>query len=77
MTKEQMAVLFERAATWPEAAQREFIRLIEEVEARHGGIYRLSKAEDEDIGTALAEADRGEFATDEDVHAVFDRLRRS
>ena len=77
MTKEQMAVLFERAATWPEAAQHEFVRLVAEVEARYGGVYQLSEEEDSEIRAALAEADRDEFASEDDVRAVLDRLRRA
>jgi hypothetical protein len=77
MTKEQIAVLFERAATWPEAAKREFVRVAAEIEAKFGGVYQLTEEEDADIRAALEEADRGDFATDADVHTVFDRLRHA
>ena len=35
--------------------------------------YELSEEERVEVEAALAEADRGEFATDEEVEAVFNR----
>ncbi len=77
MTKEQIAILFERAVTWPEEAKREFVRVASEIEARYGGVYQLNEEEDAEIRAALAEADRGDFATDESVRSVFERLRKA
>ena len=76
MTKEQIAVLLERAETWPEEAQQELVRTAIDIERRHAGIYHLDDEERADILEGLAEIERGEVASDEDVQATFNDLRR-
>ncbi len=76
MTKEQIAVLLERAETWPEEAQQELVRTAIDIERRHAGIYHLDDEERADILEGIAEIERGEVASDEDVQATFNDLRR-
>jgi hypothetical protein len=76
MTKQQIALLLERAETWSQEAQDELIRSALAIERKYGGVYRLSDEERADIREALAEIDRGEVASDEEVKATFDDLRR-
>ncbi len=76
MTKQQIAILLERAETWPQEAQDELIRSALAIERKHGGVYRLDDEERTDIREALAEIARGEVASDEEVKATFDDLRR-
>jgi hypothetical protein len=76
MTRQQIAILLERAETWPQEAQDELIRSALAIERKHGGVYRLDDEERVDILEALAEIERGEVASDEEVKAVFDSLRR-
>jgi predicted transcriptional regulator len=40
-------------------------------------VYKLTKEELAEIEEAEAEAERGEFATDEEVQAVFNRYRHA
>ena len=63
--------LIEQVATWPEEAQEEAVRSLLSIAARHVGRYRLSADEQADIEEGLAEADRGEFVSDEEVAALF------
>ena len=65
--------LIERIGTWPEELQEEAVRSLLALEARHIGAYRLSDDEREAIEEGLAQADRGEFVSDDDVAAFFKR----
>jgi predicted transcriptional regulator len=76
MTKQQIAILLERAETWSPEAQDELIRSALAIERKHGGVYQLDDEERADILEGLAEIERGEVATEEEVNAVFDSLRR-
>jgi hypothetical protein len=69
--------VLERAATWPEAAQEELARIAREIEAEQHGIYEATDEELRDIDEALAEIERGEVATDDEVEAVFAKHRRA
>jgi predicted transcriptional regulator len=46
------------------------------MEAQGTEVYRLSDDERAEIEASITEADRGEFATDEEVAAIFNRSRR-
>jgi predicted transcriptional regulator len=76
MTKEQITILLERLETWPQAAQEELVRTAIEIERKHVGVYHLDADERAAIREGLAEIDRGEVASDKDVQATFDDLRR-
>jgi predicted transcriptional regulator len=76
MTKQQIAILLERAETWSQEAQDELIRSALEIERKHGDVYQLDDEELADIREGLAEIERGEVASDEEVQATFDALRR-
>jgi predicted transcriptional regulator len=65
--------LIERVTTWPEAAQEEAVDSLLSIEARHLGIYRTSPEERAAILRGLAQADRGEFVSDEEMAAFFKR----
>jgi hypothetical protein len=69
--------LMERAATWPEEAQAELVESMLEIEAKHGGTYRLSPDERAAIRRGLQDLREGRIASDEAVAAVFDRYRRA
>ena len=74
--KRVLAGLLERAAGWPETAQAELIESMLDIEARHGGVYKLDDAERAAIARGLQEIRDGKLANDEQVAAVFDRHRR-
>ena len=74
MTKQGLEILLERVASWPDAAQEEFVRSVSDIEARHVGIYQLSDDERAAVRRGLAEARDGNIASDDAVAAVF-RIR--
>jgi predicted transcriptional regulator len=76
MTKQQLIVLLERTETWSQEAQEELVRTAIEIERKHAGIYHLDEEERADIREGLAEIERGEVASDDEVRATFDDLRR-
>jgi predicted transcriptional regulator len=76
MTKEQLIVLLERAETWSHEAQDKLVRRAIEIERKYAGAYLLDQEERADIREGLAEIERGEIASDEEVYKTFDELRR-
>ena len=64
-----------RAETWSEQDQEELAQVALEIEARRHGLYRASPEELKEIDEALAEVERGEIASDEEVEAVFAKYR--
>ena len=77
MTREQIEEVFERVRTWPIERQEDVAVLLLALEDRSAGVYHLDEEELADIEEAEREAERGEFATDGEVKALFDRYRRS
>jgi predicted transcriptional regulator len=75
MTKDQIEAVLERVKTWPEERQEEAVQLLLALEAEPD-VYVLSEEERAAIEEGFAEADRGEFATDEEMAAFFERIRR-
>ena len=76
MTKSQIESVLERVKTWPPERQEDAARVLLAMEAEDAGPYGLSPEERADLQAALAEAERGEFASDEEVAAVFSRFRQ-
>jgi predicted transcriptional regulator len=75
MTKEQIEQILERVRTWPAERQEDAAAILLEMEQQDSSFYELSEEELAEIEVALEEADRGEFATDEEMKALFDRYR--
>ena len=75
MTKEQIEAIFERVRAWPADRQERAVSMLLTMEAETDEIYVLSDEERADLEEALAEMDRGEVASDEQVAAVFRRAR--
>ena len=59
--------VIEHAQTWPLEDQEELAEYAREIEARRTGVYTMSDQEREAIGKGLAEADRGQFVSEERV----------
>lgn len=74
MTKEQLEAVFDRVRSWPEWRQQEAVGLLLAIEAEPV-VYPLSEEERADLEEALAEMDRGEVASQQEVDAVFRRSR--
>ena len=69
----RLATLLERVSAWPEEAQVELARIIDEIERQRSEIYHLSEEENAAIDEGVAQADRGEFVSDEEMAAFFMR----
>jgi predicted transcriptional regulator len=65
-----------RAETWSEQDQEELAQMALEIEARRHGLYHASPEELKEIDAGLAEVERGEIASHEEVEAVFAKFRR-
>lgn len=76
MTKEQIDSVLDRVRTWPPERQEDAVRVLLEMEAAGTAVYVLSDEERTEIEMSMEEARRGEFATDEEVAALFDRYRQ-
>ena len=75
MTKEQIDEILARVRDWPLHRQEDAARMLLLMEEQGTGFYELSEEEEADIREALQEVERGEFATDEEMKALFDRYR--
>ena len=75
MTKEQIEQIFARVRTWPPERQEDAAQMLLRMEEQGVEPYKLDEDERREIEAALAEAERGEFASDEEVEAVFNRYR--
>lgn len=70
-----LETIFAKATTWPKKAQEELARAAQEIEQKHVGVYKLSEEERAAVEEGLAEAKRGEFVSDEDMDAFWNRHR--
>lgn len=77
MTRKQIEALLDRVRAWPQERQEDAARVLFAMEAQDASPYRHSPEERADLDAALEEAARGEFATDEEVEAVFAKFRSS
>ncbi len=75
MTREQIAALTERVAAWPEEAQAELLRSLLRIETKFSGVHHLSADEAAAVEEGLAQADRAEFVSDDEMAALFERRR--
>lgn len=77
MTKKQIHELMERAAEWPEEAQDELVRSMEDIEARYYGVYITNKDERAALKCSEDDIKHGRFALHDDVKKVFHRFHRA
>jgi hypothetical protein len=77
MTKEQIDAILDRVRTWPFERQEDAAAILLRMEEQGVAPYVLSPDERAEVEAGLAETARGEFATDEEVEAVFSRYRRA
>lgn len=75
MTKEQIESVLDRVRSWPKERQEEAIEMLLYLETKDE-IYVLSDEEREAVRQGVAEAERGEFASDEEIEALFGRRFR-
>jgi predicted transcriptional regulator len=75
-TKELTAIL-ERVESWPESAQQQLAEVALEIEQDLKGGYQATPEELKAIDEGIAAANRGEFATEQEVEAVFAKFRNA
>jgi predicted transcriptional regulator len=60
---------------WPAEDQEALAEAAREIEAGRTGVYAMTPEEEAAVGEGLAQADRGDFATDEEISALWKRYR--
>ena len=60
--------------TWSEEDQLALVEAAREIEAFRGGLYTMSSEEGAVVAEGLAEAERGEFASEERINALWKRV---
>jgi predicted transcriptional regulator len=68
--------IIKKAEHWPSEDQEELAEYAREIEARRTGVYIMSEAERAAVHEGLAEADRGEFASDDVIAEADQRHQR-
>jgi predicted transcriptional regulator len=68
--------VLDRVKTWPPERQEDAARVLLRMEEAGTELYPLSEEELADIEEGLREIERGEVATEEEVAALFSRIRR-
>jgi hypothetical protein len=76
VTKSLIEAVLERVRTWPVSRQEDAALMLLAMEAQESSLYALSEEERVDIEAAIAEVERCEVATDDEVSAVFNRHRK-
>ena len=67
MVEKVLKDVIRQAETWPEEDQAELAEYAREIQARRTGVYIMSDEERDAVRRGLAQADRGEFVSDEVV----------
>ena len=75
MTKEEINAVLDAIRSWPREDQEELADIARAVEARRSDVYVMTEEERVAVRQGLAEADRGEFVSDEDMEAFWKRNR--
>jgi hypothetical protein len=73
MSKEQIKAVLDRVLTWPPMRQQEAANILLWLEATEGELYHPTDEEQAAIEEGLAQAERGEFVSDEEMDAVWKR----
>lgn len=75
MTQQEIDAVLDRVRTWPEERQEDAVALLLTMEEQGAGLYVLDEEDERALDEAEAAADRGEFATKEEVDDIFSRFR--
>jgi hypothetical protein len=65
--------LLERITSWPQEDQEELADLAREIEARRSGVYEPTPEEEAAIRQGIAELDRGEWVSEEEMRTFWKR----
>jgi predicted transcriptional regulator len=69
--------LLERVESWPQEDQEELAEVAREIEARRGGVYRLTDEEKAAIRVGLDDARRGDFVSESEMEEFYQVHRRA
>jgi predicted transcriptional regulator len=75
MVAKALKDILTRVESWPEPAQEEAAASLQAIEEELREPYQLTDADKEAIDRGLEAARKGEFATDQEVEAVFAKYR--
>lgn len=73
MLSKRLETVLEAVKSWPAEHQEAAAEVLEHMNRLATAVYKLSDEERADLEEALAEARRGEFASDAEVAAMFAR----
>ena len=65
--------VLERVASWPAEDQEELAEIAREIEARRSGVYEPTPEEEAAIRQGIAELDRGEWISEDDMRTFWKR----
>jgi predicted transcriptional regulator len=65
--------ILEQVESWPREDQEELAELAREIEARRSGVYVVDAEEDAAIREGLAQLNRGDSVSEEDMKAFWKR----
>jgi hypothetical protein len=74
MTKAQIKAVLDRVLSWPPERQQDAAEMLLMLEAQEGELYHPSDEEWLAIQEGLDQARRGEFASDEEMEALWKRF---
>jgi predicted transcriptional regulator len=67
--------LLQQVPSWPPEDQEELAEAAREIEARRTGVYVLDEDEEAAIREGIAQLDRGEAVTEEEMRSFWRRCR--
>lgn len=74
MSTNALTDVLERVKSWPKEDQETLAEYAREIEAQRTGVYVMTGEERAAVERGLAQADRGEFASDEEMNALRNRF---
>lgn len=74
MTKAEIKAVLDRVLSWPPERQQDAAAMLLILEAQEGELYHPSEDEWTAIQEGLDQAKRGEFASDEEMAALWKRF---
>lgn len=76
MLSKDLREILKHVETWPEAAPEQAVASLQALEHELNALYELTEADKKAIDRGLEDARKGNFATDEEVEAVFTKFRK-
>jgi predicted transcriptional regulator len=77
MVRKALKDILDRVKTWPDHAQNQAAVALQTIEQEIWEPYELTEADKKALDRSLEAVRKGEFATDEEVEAVFAKYRQT